>query len=329
MAMVAFVLLIACANIAGLMLARASTRAKEIAIRTALGASRGRLIRQMLTESVLVSALGAGLGLLVARWGAALLVRELATARNPIFVDLSLDWRMLGFTGAVAILTGSVIGLMPAVRSTGMSLMTAMKSTQSAGIERRLHAGRWIVAGQVALSLVLLIGGGLLLRTFVTLLTLDMGFDRSNVLVVIAKAPWFAADIVKMAPEQRSAAYDEIASRVRALPGVLSAARAFTTPLGDDNWFTDISVDAPGAPSGEQATVWFNFVTPGYFAHCCRIGSGVRRRLAAPENAFRCAAARHGNDGYRSVPPVRDGTGRGLSAGAPSDASGSDDRASV
>src|ERR687888_1029656 len=141
-----------------------------------------------------------------------------------------------------------------------MSLVTAMKSTQSAGTEQRprLGAGRWIVAGQVALSLVLLIGGGLLLRTFVTLLTLDMGFDRSNVLVVIAKAPWFAADIMKMPPEQRSIAYDAIAGRVRALPGVLSVARAFTTPMGDDNWFTDISVDTPGAPSGQHATVYFN-----------------------------------------------------------------------
>ena len=268
MAMVAFVLLIACANIAGLMLARASTRAKEIAIRNALGASRGRLIRQMLTESIVVSVVGAGLGLLFARWSAALLVRELATARNPIFIDLSLDWRVLGFTAAAAIVTGSVIGLMPAVRSTRMSLIAAIKSSPSAGSERRarLRAGRWIVAGQIALSLVLVIGGGLLLRTFITLLTLDMGFDRSNVLVVIAKAPWFAADIVKMPPEQRSAANDEVVARVRALPGVLSVARAFTTPIGDDNWFTNISVDTPGAPSGDQASVSFNFVTPGYFS---------------------------------------------------------------
>src|SRR5919198_1397496 len=149
-----------------------------------------------------------------------------------------------------------------------MSLIAAMKSSQSAGSERRprFRAGRWIVAAQVALSLVLLIGGGLLLRTFVMLLRLDMGFDRSNVLVVIAKAPWFAADIVKMPAEQRSAAYDDIASRVRALPGVLSVARAFTTPIGDDNWFTGISVDAPGAPTGDRATVCFNFVAPGYFA---------------------------------------------------------------
>jgi len=232
MAMVAFVLLIACANIAGLMLARAGTRAKEIAIRTALGASRARLIRQMLTESLLISGLGAGLGWLFARWGAALLVRALATARNPLFVDLSPDWTVLAFAGAITILTASIIGLVPAVRSTRVSLVGAMKSAQSVGTERpaRLRAGRWIVAAQVALSLVLLIGGGLLLRTFVSLLTLDMGFDRSHVLVVIAKAPWFAADIVKMPPEHRAAAYDDIAAPARALrcrrrrpPGVPAA----------------------------------------------------------------------------------------------------------
>jgi len=267
MAGVALVLLVGCANIASLMLARATTRAKEMAIRTALGASRNRLVRQLLTESVLLSCLGAVLGLLFARWGSGLLVQNLATGRSSVFIDVSLDGRILGFTAGVAVLTGILVGLVPAVRATSVSLIAAMKSRQMAGSEprSRFHAGKWIVAGQVALSLVLLIGGGLLLHTFVKLLTLDAGFDRSNVLVVTARAPWFAADTVKMAPEERAATYDEIGRRLGAIPGVISVARSFTTPIGSDNYLTGISADVPNAPTGKQAVASFNFVTPGYF----------------------------------------------------------------
>jgi putative ABC transport system permease protein len=264
MAFVALVLLIACANIAGLILARATARAKEIAIRTALGASRARIVRQLLTESVLLSALGAGLGLLLARWGTGILVASLTTDQNPVFVDLSLDGRVLGFTAGVSLLTGILAGLLPALRSTHASLMGAMKSQQAPiGGRVPFRGGRWIVAGQIALSLVLLVGAGLLLRTFVTLFTLDAGFDRNGVLVATAKAPWFAADTVKMPPEQRAATYDEIGRRLRALPGVTSVARAFTTPIGDDNWFEPVS---PGREAtSSKATGTFNFVSPEYF----------------------------------------------------------------
>ena len=263
MAFVALVLLIACANIAGLILARATARAKEIAIRTALGASRARIVRQLLTESLLLSALGAGLGLLLARWGTGLLVASLTTDQNPVFVDLSLDGRVLGFTAGVAVLTGILAGLAPALRSTHASLMGAMKSQQAPiGGRVPFRGGRWIVAGQIALSLVLLVGAGLLLRTFVTLFTLDAGFDRNGVLVATARAPWFAEDTVKMPPEQRAATYDEIGRRLRALPGVTSVARAFTTPIGDDNWFEPVSPGREGTSS--QATGTFNFVSPEY-----------------------------------------------------------------
>ena len=264
MAFVALVLLIACANIAGLILARATARAKEIAIRTALGASRARIVRQLLTESLLLSALGAGLGLLLARWGTGLLVAGLTTDQNPVFIDLSLDGRVLGFTAGVAVLTGVLVGLVPALRSTHASLMGAMKSQQAPiGGRVPFRGGRWIVAGQIALSLVLLVGAGLLLRTFVTLFTLDAGFDRNGVLVATARAPWFAEDTVKMPPEQRAATYDEMVRRLRALPGVTSVARAFTTPIGDDNWFEPVSPGREGTSS--QATGTFNFVSPEYF----------------------------------------------------------------
>jgi predicted permease len=267
MAGVAIVLLIACANIAGLLLAKATTRAKEIAIRTALGASRRRLMRQLLTESLLLSSLGAALGLLLAFWGSDLLVRSLATAGNPVFVEVSPGARVLGFTAGIAVVTGMLIGLLPAIRATSVSLIAAMKSRQAAAgaREARFRAGKWIVGAQVALSLVLLIGGGLLLRTFVKLVTLDTGFDRHNVLVVTAKAPWFAADTVTTTPEQRAAAYDEIGHRLREIPGVLSVARSYMTPIGDDNWFNTISTDAPNAPTGEEAAVYLNLTSPEYF----------------------------------------------------------------
>jgi predicted permease len=268
MVIVALVLSIACANIASLMLARATTSGKEIAIRKALGASRSRLVRQLLTESALLSSVGAALGLVFAQWGSALLVRNLSTGRNPLFLDLSLDGRVLGFTVIITVVTAMLIGLLPALRSTRIGLMEAMKARSVAGSEQRsrFRLGKWIVAGQVALSLVLLIGGGLLLRTFVKLFTLDLGFDRNNVLVVSAKPPWFAADTAKLPPEQRQAIYDEIARRLRAIPGVISVARSFTTPIGDDNWVHNIRTDVPGAPTGDEATTYFNFVTPGYFA---------------------------------------------------------------
>lgn len=268
MAIVALVLLIACANIAGLLLARAATRGKEIAIRKAIGASRARLIRQLLTESLLLSSAGALLGVLVGKWGSAVLVRSLSTGRNPIFLDLSLDGRVLGFSLFVTIVTTVLIGLIPAVRSTRIASMEAMKARSAAGggQRSRFRAGKWIVAGQLALSLVLLIASGLLLRSFAKLLTLDLGFDRHNVLVVSAKPPWFAADTAKLRPEQRQAAYDEIAQRLRAIPGVTAVARSFTTPIGDDNWMTKVHTSA-ASPSGDrEGTAYFNFVTPGYFA---------------------------------------------------------------
>jgi predicted permease len=186
MAVVGLVLLIACANIASLMLARAASRRKEIAVRRALGASRMRVIRQLLTECILLSSAGALVGLLFAHWGAPLLVRYLSTAQHQVFLDLSIDSRVLGFTAAIAVLTGILFGVLPAFRSTRVSLTAAMKGSDAAESERhdRFHSGRWTVSLQVALSLVLLVAAGLFLRSFEKLLTLDIGFDRNNMLLV-------------------------------------------------------------------------------------------------------------------------------------------------
>lgn len=263
MAGVAIVLLIGCANLASLILARATTRAQEMAVRTALGASRRRLVRQLLTESLALAALGAALGVLVAELGTAFLLRSLR-----VFVDVSLDGRVLGFTAVIAVTTGLLVGLMPAIRLTSRSMLTAMKSRSAAGGNRpaRARAGKWIVGAQVAMSLLLLIGGGLLLRTFLVLLALDPGFDRHNVIVATAKVPTFAADTVTQTAAQREAAFSAITARISAMPGVTSVARAFTTPLGSDNWSSTIDTDAASSPAGEGASASFNFVTSGYFA---------------------------------------------------------------
>ncbi len=190
MAVVGLVLLIACANIASLMLARAATRQKEISVRLAIGASRARLIRQLLTECVLLSCAGAALGVLFARWGCAILVRFISSPRNPVFLQFSVDSHVLGFTAAIAVLTGILFGILPALRSTKVSLSSAMKGGQQDETPGRAHfrPGRWIVACQVALSLVLLIVAGLFLRSFNNLLTLNTGFDRSNVMMITANA---------------------------------------------------------------------------------------------------------------------------------------------
>jgi predicted permease len=262
MAGVVIILLIGCANLASLVLAKGTARTQEMAVRTALGASRRRLVQQLLTESLALATLGAALGLLVAKWGTAFLLRSL-----QVVVDVSLDARVLAFTAVVAMATGVLVGLMPAVRLTGRSVFAAMKTRSVAIGDRRsrARAGKWIVGAQLALSLILLIGGGLLLRSFTALLSLDPGFDRHGVIVASARVPNFAADTVTLTPERRSAALEEIAVRIAGIPGVAAVARSHTTPIGGGNWYSTVVSDAANAPSGESAAAYFNFVTPGYF----------------------------------------------------------------
>ena len=263
MAVVGLVLLIACANIASLMLARTAARQKEFAVRKALGASRLRLIRQLLTECLLLSTAGAVLGMLFARWGSALLVRYISTANNKIFLDLSLDWRTFSFTAAVAVFTGLLFGVLPAFRSTRVSLTSAMKGNshaeRSAG-RGRLRPGKWIVASQVALSLVLLVASGLFLHSFFELATLDLGFDRRDVLLVNANLK--SAEIPAAGQD---AVFDDIESRLAAIPGVLAVGRSVRTPVSNFEWNQRVQVDSPDAPKGEDALVYFNFVSAGYF----------------------------------------------------------------
>jgi predicted permease len=264
MAVVGIVLLIACANLASLTLARAAARRKEIAVRQALGASRTRLIRQLLTECVLLSSAGALLGVLLARWTAALLVRLISTARNTVFLDLSPDTRVLGFVLATVVLTSLLMGLLPALRSTRVSLSSAIKGSQSseAGRDWGLRSRQWIVGSQVALSLVLLVAAGLLLRTFVKLATLDAGFDRNNVLLVIPNLKKANVPL-----ERRLATYAEIESRLKALPGVLSVGRGTEPIIGACAEFGDVESDwfkLKANLEDFESVVCGNFISAGY-----------------------------------------------------------------
>jgi predicted permease len=262
MAAVGVVLLVACANIANLLLARAALRQREIAVRLAIGAARSRLIRQLLTESLLLSSIGAALGILFANRGSALLVRYLGSHNTQVFLDVSLNLRVLGFTAAVAVATGILFGIAPAWRTTHVPLNAAMKENARGltGGQAHFGLGKALVAFQVALSLVLLVGAGLLSATFWKLTTQDPGFDRNNVLLVHVdfQNARYAKDLL---PD----ACDQILAALRALPGVRSASYSFITPIAGSFWNEIIRVDGYTPKNPDDALLFMNGVSPEYF----------------------------------------------------------------
>jgi len=261
MAVVGLVLLIACANIANLLLARSAARQREISIRMAIGAARRRVIRQLISESLLLSILGAAGGLLFAVWGSRLLVHFLSTAGNELQLDTAPDLHVLAFTMSVAVLTGLLFGLAPALRATAVSPNNVLKEHARSMAGSRFGLGRALVTFQVALSLMLLVGAGLFLGTLRNLLTTDLGFNRHNVLLV-------GADMMQtnVPKEQRPRVYREIVERLRAVPGVSSASSSRMTPIGGGQWDSEVSPEGY-APKGKDDTlVYFNRVSPGYFA---------------------------------------------------------------
>jgi putative ABC transport system permease protein len=270
MAVVGLVLLIACANIASLMLARGAARHKEVAARLALGASRMRLVRQLLTECLLLSSSGALLGVVFSRWCASLLVRTISTTQNTVSLNLSLDGRTFGFILAIAILTTFLFGPLPALSSTRISLTSTIKGSPAseAGRSSRLRGRKLIVASQVALSLILLVAAGLLLRSFVKLATLDIGFDRNNVLLVDVDLK-----TAKVPPERQLATYEEIKERLNVLPGVTSVGRSYITPITGHPFVTNgirtgwaNPLPLRGSPDLHDASAWvyLNYISAGY-----------------------------------------------------------------
>jgi predicted permease len=263
MAAVGLVLLIACANIANLLLARAAARQRELSIRLAIGASRLRIVRQLLTESILLSAVGAAGGILLALWGSKLLLRLLSTARTELQLDVSPDLRVLAFTAAIAILTGLLFGIAPALRSTSGGPNRVLKENARGAVAgaSRFHLGKALVTVQVALSLVLLTGAALFGTSLRNLLTADTGFDRHNVLLVSAAVP---PD--RVPKSQRRELFASIVANLRRIPGVRSAASSDMTPISNMTWNENVYPEGyQPKPAEEDSLVYFNRVSSGYF----------------------------------------------------------------
>jgi len=259
MGMVGLVLLIACANVANLLLARAAARQKEIAVRLALGASRFRLSRQLLTESLLLSLFGALFGLLFAFWATDLLVNLVARPRFTL--ELQPDLRVLGFNLGVAVLTGILFGLAPAIQATRPDLTSALKSEipALAGAGRRFELRNILVVAQVALSLMLLVGAGLFVRTLQNLKGLGLGF-RADKVLLLSMNPGLNG----YKPDQASNFYAQLLERVKALPGVQSASMT-DMPLLGGAWVTGVSIEGYQSRPGQDTSVTAKKVEPVFF----------------------------------------------------------------
>ena len=254
----ALVLLITCANLANLMLARATAREREIAVRLAIGASRRRIVRQMLSESLLIAALGTLSGLVIASWLSRTLVALLSTQNNQVFVDLSLDWRVFAFTAGLAVTACLLFGLTPALRATVTDPGTTIKAgTRGATDSRERHLLRHaLVVVQVALSLVLVVGAVLFARSLRNLMTLDPGFRQQNLLVVNMDLRRANIPI-----DQRRVLYQRILDRLAGLPGVASASQMNIRPVSGSGWNDRIVLGG----ATQQTLVNFNSVSPHYF----------------------------------------------------------------
>ena len=257
--LVAVVLLIACVNVANLCLARAAARQREIAVRRAIGAGRARIIRQLLTESLALSAAGGLLGILFAEWGAHLLVRFLAGNQTSVTLDVSPDLRVLAFTAGISILTGLVFGLTPAIQATGAALIPALKTDQRIAGGAGVFWRKLLTCAQVALSVLLLIGAALFLRSLATLRGLDTGFDRENVLVMSVDPSLAAYDQARTL-----AYYREAASRVAHIPGVRNATFAYIGLITGSGWGSGIKAEGYTSKEGDPGPDR-NAVGPGYF----------------------------------------------------------------
>jgi putative ABC transport system permease protein len=255
MSAVGLVLLIACANVANLSLARAATRQKEIAVRLALGASRLRLVRQLLTESVLVAILGGAIGLLLAYWTVRALLVATALDQRLYTLDVSPDIRVFGYTLLVSVLTGVTFGLAPALQSTRPNLTSALKDEGSALGQRRARLRDLLIVAQMTVCLVLLVTAGLLLRGFLRAQTLDPGFRTDQAIVT-------SLDLRQQGYDQSRAAvfHRRLIERLEAMPGVKSVSLASTTPFDGRNLW---QVTPEG--SSQEVSVDYNAISPKYF----------------------------------------------------------------
>jgi len=261
MAAVVLVLFVACANLAGLLLVRAVDRRKEIAIRLAMGANRWRIVRQLLTESIVLSVIGGAVGLLLALWIINLLLTFRPPLDFPLTVDISLDWRVMTFSFLISLITGIVFGLAPALQSTRLSLVPVLKDTTAQGGYRRSRLRGSLVVVQLALSLVLLIGAGMVLHALKQLQTQSPGFDPNNALTLSMDLGLQGYD--KPKAEQF---YRQLIARVQSLPGIKSAALTTFLPLSLNYSSNSIYVEGAPVERGANAPVaMVASVGPRYF----------------------------------------------------------------
>jgi predicted permease len=258
---VGVVLLIACCNIANLLMARASYRQKELGVRLAIGAGRARLVRQLLTESLVISFLGGALGLIVSAYGSALLVSLISDSSGSLILDAEPDTRVLWFTLLVSTMTGFLFGLVPAFRATAVNVMPSLNAVShsqvAGGRSRRLS--RVLIISQIALSILLLVGAGLLLRSLYKLRGIDVGFDRTNVLLV-------DMEMHPVPSEQRSSLYQRLEERLHQIPGVRSASLSLIGLFAGGQLVNSLSIEGYIPPPGPELGARINIVSPNYFA---------------------------------------------------------------
>ena len=261
MALVGLVLLIACANVANLLLARGAARQREMAVRLAIGAGRMRLVRQLLTESLVLACLGGGLALLFAAWGGQALAGLLPQWGAELVLDLKPDLHVLAFTAAVTLLAAVLFGLAPALRATRADVTPALKDAglRPGSQAGKLAFGKALVVSQVALSLLLLVGAGLFVRTLRNLKSVEAGFNRESVVLFSAANPrtWKAA--------QAAAARARLLDGIRSLPGVVAAANAGPAPLAGSTWTDRIAVESYKSHPDEDMMTTVMVVSPGFF----------------------------------------------------------------
>ena len=313
---VGFVLLIACANVANLLLARAAVRQKEITIRVALGASRLRLLRQFLTESVLLAALGGGVGLLLSLWGISLLKNFIPESISQVEV-INIDGRVLLFTLGVSLLTGLIFGLAPALQASSFNLNETLKEggRDSAAGSRGNRVRALLVIAEVAVSLILLIGAGLLINSFLRLRNVDPGFRANNLLTMQVDLPAFKY------PDhaRRTAFYNELLGRLENVPGVKSAAVTTNLPLYRQGNSIGISVEGipdPAPGQGKRPTIATRVVSPHYF-QTMGIALLQGRGFSEQDRVDSPSVAVINETMARRFWPDQDPTGRRITPGSP------------
>jgi putative ABC transport system permease protein len=258
---VGFVLLVACVNVANLMIARATARQKEFALRAALGAGRWRIVRQLMVESLLLALVGGVLGFALSIWALRLLLTSIPI-QLPFWMNFSVDLRVLGFTILITVLTGLLFGIAPALQTSRVDLNDTLKEGGRGTVGARGRSRSLLVVTEIALSLMLLVGAGLMIQSFLRLRSVNVGLDPTNILVTSLHLPGakYRED------EQRAAFFKQLLERVRALPGVQAASATATLPLGGGGWGRSLTVEGyPVVAVGQAPMIQHTVITPGYF----------------------------------------------------------------